>query len=90
MSVETTNKYLRANDAYNEMFDALEALNVDKELQMPLNAALVTISNILDYWKENNDVHTKPRTSAEAEDTNAGSANKKSGKKDFGGFSLVE
>ena len=89
MSVETTNKYLRANDAYNEMFDALEALNVEKELQMPLNAALVTISNILDYWKENNDVHTKPRASAEAEDTNAGSkAN--SGKKDFGGFSLVE
>ena len=89
MSVETTNKYLRANDAYNEMFDALEALNVEKELQMPLNAALVTISNILDYWKENNDVHTKPRASAEAEDKNAASkAN--SGKKDFGGFSLVE
>ena len=89
MSVETTNKYLRANDAYNEMFDALEALNVEKELQMPLNAALVTISNILDYWKENNDVHTKPRASADAEDTNTVSkAN--SGKKDFGGFSLVE
>lgn len=89
MSVETTNKYLRANDAYNEMFDALEALNVEDELKMPLNAALVTISNILDYWKENNDVHTKPRASAEAEDTNTGSkAN--SGKKDFGGFSLVE
>ena len=89
MSVETTNKYLRANDAYNEMFDALEALNVEKELQMPLNAALVTISNILDYWKENNDVHTKPRAYAEAEDNNTASkAN--SGKKDFGGFSLVE
>ena len=89
MSVETTNKYLRANDAYNEMFDALEALNVEKELQMPLNAALVTISNILDYWKENNDVHTKPRASAEAEDTNT-SSKANSGKKDFGGFSLVE
>ncbi len=89
MSVETTNKYLRANDAYNEMFDALEALNVEKELQMPLNAALVTISNILDYWKENNDVHTKPRASAEAKDTNAASKTN-SGKKDFGGFSLVE
>ncbi|EID85804.1 hypothetical protein MSI_06230 [Treponema sp. JC4] len=89
MSVETTNKYLRANDAYNEMFDALEALNVEKELQMPLNAALVTISNILDYWKENNDVHTKPRASADAEDTNAASKTN-SGKKDFGGFSLVE
>ncbi len=89
MSVETTNKYLRANDAYNEMFDALEALNVEDELKMPLNAALVTISNILDYWKENNDVHTKPRASAESEDTNA-SSKANSGKKDFGGFSLVE
>ena len=89
MSVETTNKYLRANDAYNEMFDALEALNVEDELKMPLNAALVTISNILDYWKENNDVHTKPRASAESEDTNT-SSKANSGKRDFGGFSLVE
>lgn len=90
MSVETTNKYLRANDAYNEMFDALEALNVEKELQMPLNAALVTISNILDYWKENNDVHTKPRASAGENAPDTPAKNKKSGKKDFGGFSLVE
>ena len=91
MSVETTNKYLRANDAYNEMFDALEALNVEDELKMPLNAALVTISNILDYWKENNDVHTKPRTSSEAEENKKSGCDKsKSDKKDFGGFSLVE
>ena len=83
MSVETTNKYLRANDAYNELFDAMEALNVDKELQMPLNAALVTISNILDYWKENNDVHTKPRES-KSDDSDA------KPKKNNHGFSLVE
>ena len=81
MSVESTNKYLRANDAYNELFDAFEALNVDSDLQRPLNAALVTLSNILDYWKENNDVHTKPRVSEEKPE---------SGKKSNGGFSLVE
>ncbi len=82
MSVESTNKYLRANDAYNELFDAFEALNVDAELKMPLNAALVTLSNILDYWKENNDVHTKPRVSEEKNDA--------PDKKDNHGFSLVE
>ncbi|WP_027728178.1 hypothetical protein [Treponema sp. C6A8] len=81
MSVESTNKYLRANDAYNELFDAFEALNVDAELKMPLNAALVTLSNILDYWKENNDVHTKPRVSEEKPEPK---------KNDNHGFSLVE
>lgn len=84
MSVETTNKYLRANDAYNELFDAMEALNIEAQLQPHLNAALVTISNILDYWKENNDVHTKPR-----ENKTGISPEKTDGNSSYG-FSLVQ
>lgn len=59
-----TQKYLEMNRAYNQMYTALFELDADEtpepeEIEQNVNLALNIISSYLDWYKANNDVHTR-------------------------------